>query len=100
MPGWHPAAIIARANFASALVTGRLMADAQPPDLAALIDKHAGTKQLRPAVEWLGQLLFGGFGKEEIDSTVEIGKSLANKSGGEIQAAVVALLSRPEAHLG
>jgi uncharacterized protein (DUF1800 family) len=93
-------AIIARANFASALVTGRLMADAQPPDFTALVDKQAGTKQIRPAVEWLGQLLFGGLAGQEIDSTVEIGKSLANKSGGEIPAAIVVLLSRPEAHLG
>jgi uncharacterized protein (DUF1800 family) len=93
-------AIIARANFASALVTGRLMADAQPPDLAALVDKHAGTKQLRPAVEWLGQLLFGGLSDNENSAIAEIAKSLANKSGGEVSAAVVILLSRPESHLG
>ncbi|MBI2823753.1 MAG: DUF1800 domain-containing protein [Planctomycetia bacterium] len=90
------AALVSQANFAAALVDGRLAQDAAPPDLAALVSRHVGDANLSRAVEWFGELFFGGLSKEARQA-VEQAATSAPGARGPLETAALLLLSRPEA---
>jgi uncharacterized protein (DUF1800 family) len=91
-------AVIARANFATALVEGSLWNSNHKPDLRRLAEGNRKDAILEQSVGWLAELIFG----KPLPSAV--GAALAAASGkndqDKLPAALVALLSNPEAQLG
>ncbi len=93
-------AIIARSNFATSLVAGRIASNRAMPDLEALVQRHRGQGSLDAQVTWLGELLVGGLPTtvtKDISSQAVEG---AKAAGSPLAAAALLLLSRPESHLG
>ncbi|MFV0444688.1 MAG: DUF1800 family protein [Planctomycetaceae bacterium] len=90
--------IIARANYANALVAGQLSSPTRPPEIASVVQQQAGESTLSSQVGWLEQLLCGRQRAKTVD---EICHSLKTISGADNQRsqAVVLLLTRPEAQL-
>ncbi|HVU87843.1 MAG TPA: DUF1800 domain-containing protein [Pirellulales bacterium] len=93
-------AIVARSGFAAALVDGRLTHDNTPPDVAALVERHASTTDLAGATRWLGELLYGGLATETIELVVQEAMRAATPQRSPLATTVLLLLSRPEAYLG
>ena len=93
-------AIVARASFAAALVDGRLTHDGTPPDLAALVERHASTADPSGSVRWLGELLFGGLPPQTIEVVAREAARTATPRRAPLATATMLLLSRPEAYLG
>jgi uncharacterized protein (DUF1800 family) len=91
--------IVARANFAAALVEGRLNQSGAAPDFQRLVDRHLGSSDLPKSIGWLGELLFGGLPAEAIAQIVAASQANVSDNLQPLSAAVVILLSRPEAHL-
>src|SRR5262249_53009805 len=90
-------AIVARANFATALVSGQLTLQHSDLGLAALVDKHTDKSDTPHAIQWLAELLFGGLPPETI---AKIAESAQEKSDlPPLESAALILLTRPEAHL-
>lgn len=92
-------AMVARANFAVALVEGRLAANSPRPDLAGLAERHAGTAAIEEAVPWLAELLWGGAPRETTDEVVRLATRNQSDLGDPLRTAAVVLLSRPESHV-
>jgi uncharacterized protein (DUF1800 family) len=93
-------AIVARANFAAALVNGRLAGGRAAPDFEALVQRHCGQSSLDVRVEWLGELLLGGL-PPEVTQSISARAAAGDKAvGSPLGAAALLLLSRPESHLG
>jgi uncharacterized protein (DUF1800 family) len=93
-------AVVARANFAAALVTGRLHSDAAPPDLRGLAKRRKGTQEPLESIRFFGELLSG----RRLDGSVrdEIWKNSAapaDPKSERLNRAVALLLSRPETQL-
>jgi uncharacterized protein (DUF1800 family) len=90
-------AVIARANFATALVEGSLWNSDHKPDLRRLAERNSKAAGLDQYVEWLAELICG----QPLSSAV--GAALAAAHGKDdkekLPAALVALLSGPEAQL-
>jgi len=91
--------IVARANFAAALVHGRLNQNGAAPDFQRLVDRHLGSADLHKSVGWLAELLFGGLPAETVTEIVAAAQANATDSLPPLSAAVLILLNRPEAHL-
>jgi uncharacterized protein (DUF1800 family) len=91
--------IVARANFAAALVSGRLSQSTTPPNFDRLVARHGVGANLAQSISWLGELLFGGLPVETTRRVEEAATPRAGQPGGALAAAVLILLSRPEAHL-
>ena len=91
-------AVIARANYAVALATGRISNPAQPPNLESVISNHVRNDQGNIRTEWLASILCNKTNPELIEA---VNKAMAAVSIPEqkLSQAVVALLSRPEAQL-
>jgi uncharacterized protein (DUF1800 family) len=91
-------AIVARANFATALVAGQLTLQRSDLGLSALIEKHTGKSDTPRATEWLAELLFGGLPKETIANITQSAEQTKSDLP-PLESAALILLTRPEAHL-
>jgi uncharacterized protein (DUF1800 family) len=94
---WIGSGVLGRANFAAALVEGRIWHPSQQPDFWKLIHRHRQTNDLNEAVTWLATLLWGTAPEEPIAQIV----AAANREEFErrLQRALVLLLARPESQL-
>lgn len=98
--GWlGSGAMIARTSFAAALVDGRLAHDGTPPDLAALVERHASASSLSGSIQWFGELLFGGLPRETVEAIERQAMRSTTGQRPPLATAVLLLLSRPEAYL-
>ena len=92
--------VVARANYAAALVEGRLSTHAALPPLTRLVERHADAKNLESTIDFLSQLLLG----ERLGSGSR-GKilSLVSKKTGspdeQTRWALALMLALPEAQL-
>jgi uncharacterized protein (DUF1800 family) len=94
--------VVARANFAAALASGRLKAGsaAHCPDLGSLAARHGRGKDTRDALRFFGDLALGRSIEATICRTIIEKSASAGGSGAErLNRAVALLLSRPEAQL-
>jgi uncharacterized protein (DUF1800 family) len=88
-------AIVARANFADALVRGQLWQTPRDPNLSELPARHGQSAELAPGVAWFTRLLWG-----EVPPAVAEEIASASKSADSPLAhAVARLLARPEHQL-
>lgn len=89
--------LIARANFAAALVEGSLWQPVWPPNLQQLVERHRGASDLPSATAWFAELLWG----HVPDGAVEEVLAAARSDNGDhgLQSAVAQILARPESHL-
>jgi uncharacterized protein (DUF1800 family) len=94
--------VVARANFAAALVAGHTGAGSttDPPDLLGLAGRHGRDKSASKAMQFFGELLLGRTLGEPACDTI---MTSSNKSGGSdserFNRAVALVLSRPEAQM-
>jgi uncharacterized protein (DUF1800 family) len=95
--GWLGARfVVSRANFASALVEGKLKRSAVPPDLHELAGRHTGAEDLETCVAFVTELLHGLTEPQtELLRTV---KQRAKKES-QLKLAVGIMMSRPDAWL-
>lgn len=93
------ATIVARANFAAALVGGRLTQSAAPPDFAKLTARHGAGTELKQQVAWLAELMHGGLYPDAIDRITSTARQQRGSLPSDLAAAVVVLLTMPAAHL-
>lgn len=91
--------IVARANFAAALVGGRLTQNGGPPDFARLVERHGAGTEVKQQVAWLAELMYGGLPTGSIDRIASAARQQRGPLPSDLAAAVVILLSIPEAHL-
>jgi uncharacterized protein (DUF1800 family) len=91
-------AIVARANFATALVSGQLTLQHSDLGLAGLVEKNTEKPDMAHAIQWLAELLFGGLPP---DTIVKIAESAQQTKSDlpPLESAALILLTRPEAHL-
>ncbi len=89
--------IVARANFAASLVEGRLWNTPTPPDLWRNVGEEPGVNKLEEAVPALAELMWGETPTQVVDDSLTARKQPA---ADQLPAALVALLSHPEAQLG
>jgi uncharacterized protein (DUF1800 family) len=89
--------MIGRANFAAALVGGRLTRQRQPCDVLALARRHGRGNSLREVIAFYGDLLLPG--RAPIDRIAAEGAK-ATLTPETARRAVVLLLASPEAQLG
>ena len=89
--------IIARVNFANALVNGQLWNPSKQVDFNRLLNRHGVDASLRDTVAWFAELLTGAANPEQVDLAVNAARE-AN-SGIELNAALMHLLTCSEAHL-
>ena len=102
--GWHEdrawltsRTIIARANFAAALVEGRLWHPALVPAVEELASLHGVAGGLHEQVSWFARLLWGDAPSRSVQEVVEAVVSSAPER--TLSSAVALLLARPEHHL-
>jgi uncharacterized protein (DUF1800 family) len=91
-------AVIARANYATALVEGRLSNPTSPPALRELVERHVESPDLRDRAAWLAGHLCGASN----DKLIEEVCAAADKEIGTdncLSRTVVTLLTRGEAQL-
>jgi uncharacterized protein (DUF1800 family) len=89
--------IVARANFADALITGQLWSPSNLPPLEELPGRHVKGVELEGAVAWLAGLLWGEAPAPVVGEIVAAAKSAAHPR--PISTAVLQLLSRSESQL-
>ncbi|MBC8356301.1 MAG: DUF1800 domain-containing protein [Planctomycetes bacterium] len=90
--------VVARANYASALVEGRLANPIQPPDLQEVFERHVGSVDRQKQIRALNQVLFGESTEEairKIDGAVEESSDI----NSALRQAVTLLLTQTKAHL-
>ncbi len=90
--------VVARANYASALVEGRLANPIQPPDLQEVFEHHVGSADRQKQIRALNQVLFGESTEEailNIDGAVEESSDI----NSALRQAMTLLLTRPKAHI-
>jgi uncharacterized protein (DUF1800 family) len=89
--------IVARANFAAALVEGQLWYPRRETDLWRLVKQHGKTNQLDAAVTWFAELIWG---EVKHDSIAEIVAAAGPaKIEARLPTAIALLLARPESQL-
>ena len=90
--------IVARANFAAALVDGRLWHPARTADIWKLVRRYRQTDDLDEAVAWVMELLWGEVYHDAISEIA----SAAGEAEQErrLSTAIALLLARPESQLG
>lgn len=90
--------IIARANFAEALVQGQLWHPAKPPRFEALAEKHNPSVGIEEQIAWFARVLLG----EAPDSLVNELLAAAMKAPPEkrLEPAIALLLAHPQSQLG
>jgi hypothetical protein len=91
--------IIARANFAAALVEGRLWSTSSKPELAGAVPREHRTRGVETTVRSFAELLWG-----EVQSVIveQCRADVKNVDGADARAsaAVYWLLTHPESQLG
>lgn len=89
--------IVARANFAAALVEGRLWHPVRALNLWNLVKQHRPTSDLREAMTWMSELLCGN---TDHDSVANLMPALNSANKDErLSTAVALFLARPESQL-
>jgi uncharacterized protein (DUF1800 family) len=89
--------IVARANFASALVEGRLWHPMRVPNVEELPTRHDKADDLRQNVSWFSRLLWGDVSPSAVNEVVEAANSVASER--PLSRAVALLMARPEHQL-
>jgi uncharacterized protein (DUF1800 family) len=89
--------VLARANFAAALVEGRVWHPSQPRDLRALVERHHATEDLTEQVSWLAVLLWGSAPHEAVARVVAAAKKEPTER--RLSTAVALILTQPESQL-
>jgi uncharacterized protein (DUF1800 family) len=93
--------IIGRANFAAALVAGRLTSPAQPPGIAELAGRHGRGGAPAEIAAFLADLLLGGEPRSGwIDEIVREAARDAPSAGEHLRRAAALVLASPEMQLG
>jgi uncharacterized protein (DUF1800 family) len=94
-------ALVARINFASALVDGSVRYPAAPANVLGLIERTVGGAEAGPGIRFLSELFFGTRPPEsvqkELESAVPAGSRLTAETA---RRAAIVLLSSPEAQIG
>ena len=89
--------LIARANFAAALVEGSLWQPVRPPNLQQLVERHRGASDLPSATTWFAELLWGHVPDGAVEEVLAAARSDNGENG--LQSVVAQILARPESHL-
>jgi uncharacterized protein (DUF1800 family) len=89
--------LLARANFAAALVEGRIWHPQQPCDWGRLVERYRPTKDLAEAVAWFAELLWGHAPQQAISALTTALKNVPEER--RLMSAVALLLARPESQL-
>jgi uncharacterized protein (DUF1800 family) len=89
--------LVARANFAAALVDGSLWQPAGAPDLKQLVERYRGASDLPTATAWYMELLWGHAPDGAVEEILSTARSA--ESGENLQFIVALILARPESHL-
>jgi hypothetical protein len=89
--------IVARANFASALVQGKLWHPPQVPSIEELLARHDQPTQFDPATDWMARLLWGVELTPGVRQTIRSDQGLTKDQ--PLSTALALLLARPEQHL-
>ena len=89
--------IIARANFANALVQGELWHPARPPHFQALIEKHDSSQSLKEQIAWFGRLLLGNASPALVNEILSAAKDTSPEN--RFRTAIALLLSHPQSQL-
>ena len=82
--------VIARANFANALVKGELWHPASVPDFDQLANRNGIAEGLPKRISWLAELFWGGASTDAVRETEAKLKAVKN---GSMATAVALLLS-------
>jgi uncharacterized protein (DUF1800 family) len=90
-------ATIARANFAAALVEGRMWHPNRQTDLPKMVNHYRPTNDLEESVAWTADLLWGKADPAAIAQVVSAAGLSA--AGARLTTAIALLLARPEAQL-
>lgn len=91
--------LVARTNFAAALVAGRLGSEGTAPQIEQLVARHAGKSDPDTAVTWLAELLYGGLAREVLEPIKQTALAQATSTQSPLNLVTQLLLVRPEAHL-
>ncbi len=89
--------IVARANFASALVEGKLWHPPHVPDVAELLSRHDQPTEFDSATDWLTRLLWGIELPPGVRQAIRSDELLNNDE--PLSTALALLLARPEQQL-
>ncbi len=89
--------VLGRANFAAALVDGRIWHPSQSRDLWQLVHRHRKTDDLSEAVAWLAELLWGTAPEAPVEQVVAAANH--EKPERRLPHALALLLARPESQL-
>jgi uncharacterized protein (DUF1800 family) len=90
-------AVIARANFVSTLTMGGLWNSDYQPDIWQLAQQYQQSASLKESVCWLAELIYGQPLPDAVETALAVAKGANEKQ--TLSAALVALLSHPEAQL-
>lgn len=86
--------IVARANFASALVEGRLWHSPHKPELEKLLRRREQSTDLAAAVSWFAKLLWGESSPSIVAEVVAAVDTVPSEN--QLSTAVALLMARPE----
>jgi uncharacterized protein (DUF1800 family) len=89
--------IVARSNFAAALVAGQLWYPKHETDLRLLVKRHAKTSEVHDSVTWIAELLWGDADHDAVSEIVAAAEPA--KPDARLSTAVALLLARPESQL-
>jgi hypothetical protein len=87
--------VVARANYANAIVSGRLWRPTRTIDVEGLLERHGQSTKPEDAVTWLTQLLWG----QSPANVVEQVARVAEKTDQPLLASVEQMLVRPESQI-
>ena len=89
--------VLARANFAAALVEGRVWHPPQTPDLWQLVQRYRPQTDVAEAVAWFAELLWGSAPQQAVSEVLTAVKN--EPEDRRLPSAVALLLARPESQL-
>ena len=89
--------IVARSNFAAALVTGQLWYPKRETDLRPLVKRYVKTSEVHDSVTWIAELLWGDANHDAVSEIVAAAEPA--KPDARLSTAVALLLARPESQL-
>ena len=93
-------AVVARANFASALTAGELGVEVRPIDLDGLASRHVRRRGTSTTIAWFGELLTGRPAEPAVADALWTASDRPGPAAvPRLNAAVALLLARPEAQL-
>jgi uncharacterized protein (DUF1800 family) len=90
--------VVARANFAAALVEGRLTATPSPPNLRKLASEHAGATTLESCIAFIGQSMTAK-AEDDLNRELIAAAKGTGSDGNRLQLVTALMLSRPEYQL-